>query len=162
MSEKGKYWITVLAIIFLGVTFLVAGVGKVLAGFKGFEPFVFPAFLPQSFIEFSYFGLSYLEIMVGGLLILGIAIRFAASLSAFLVACFIASNILMIYQGGGFEPCSGCFGIVGGLTAIAALAMDGVMATMAVVILICYQGSFFNISPWFLEKRGFKYANESQ
>ena len=152
MREGYRYWIGTLAIIFLGVTFIVAGAGKLLAGSSSFEPFVLPVILSQSFGEVIYSGLPYLEIIAGSLLILGIAIRFAASLSALLIASFLASNVLQISLGAGTEPCSGCFGVAGGLTAISALAVDGIMAVMVMVIFVCYRGSFFNIYPMVLRK----------
>lgn len=152
MREGYRYWIGTLAIIFLGVTFIVAGVGKLLAGSSSFEPFVLPVVLSQSFGEVIYSGLPYMEIIVGGLLIFGVAIRFVASLSALLILCFTASNLWRISLGVGAEPCGGCFGVVGGLTAISALAMNGIMALMVVVIFVCYKGSFFNIYPISLRK----------
>lgn len=159
MKEGYKYWIGTLALIFLGMIFTVAGVGKLLAGSKAFEPFVSPGFLPQSFVEVIYIGLPYLEIIIGLLLILGILVKFSTSLASLLIIGFIASNILTIYLGGGAEPCGGCFGLLGGLTAISALAMDGIMAVMVAVILVCYRGNFFDISPWFLgERRRPKYV----
>lgn len=137
MREGYKYWVGTLARIFLGVTFIVAGVGKLLAGSSSFEPFVLPVVLSQSFGEAIYTGLPYLEIIVGGLLIFGVAIRFATILSALLIMGFMASNILQISLGAGTEPCGGCFGVAGGLTAISALAMNGIMALMVVIIFVC-------------------------
>lgn len=152
MREGYRYWLSVLAIIFLGMIFTVAGVGKLLAGSKGFEPFGPLTFLPQSFVEAIGIGFPYIEIIIGGLLILGIAVKFAASLSALLIAGFIASNILAIYLGRGAEPCGGCFGVAGGLTAVSALIVDGIMAVMVAVIAICYRGDFFDISPMVLRE----------
>ncbi len=151
MKQGYKYWIGVLAAIFLGVTFVVAGAGKLFAGSKGFEAFVIPSFLPQALFELIYSWVPYIEITIGGLLLLGIAIKFATCLSGVLIAGFIASNIFTIYIGAGAVPCHGCFGVLGGLTATAALIMDGIMAVMVVAILVCYQGGFFNRTPWFLE-----------
>lgn len=152
MKEGYRYWISVFAIIFLGVIFIVAGAGKLLAGSKGFEPFGPLTFLPQSFVEGIGIGFPYIEVIIGGLLILGIAVKFAASFSALLIVGFMASNILAIYLGHGAEPCGGCFGVAGGLSAVSALIIDGIMAAMVAVIAVCYQGSFFNISPMVLRE----------
>jgi len=152
MKEGYRYWIGTLATIFLGVTFIVAGVGKLLAGSKAFEPFVLPVVLSQSFSEVIYSWLPYIEITVGGLLILGIAIKFASSISALLIAGFTVSNILLIYLGRGTEPC-GCFGMAGGLTVFSALIVDGIMAVMVAVIFVCYRGDFFDLCPMVLRKR---------
>lgn len=151
MKEGHKYWASVVAMIFLGMIFIIAGMGKLLAGSKAFEPFVSPAFLPQPFVEVIYVGLPYIEIIVGTLLILGVALRFATYLSLALISCFISLNVFVLYSG--LEPCGGCFGVFGGLTAISALILDVIMVGMVAVILVCYRGSFFNIIPMALNER---------
>lgn len=152
MREGYRYWIGTLAIIFLGVAFIVAGVGKLLADSRSFEPFVLPVILSQSFTEVIYSWLPYIEITIGSLLVFGIAVRFAASVASGMIGAFMIINILRISQGAGTEPCAGCFGVAGGLTAISALAVNGIMALMAVLIFVCYKGSFFNIYPIVLRK----------
>ena len=152
MKEGYRYWIGTLAIIFIGLTFIIGGVGKLLAASSSFEPFVLPVILGQSFAEVIYSGLPYIEIAIGSLLVFGIAIKFATSWSALLIAGFIASNVLQISLGAGAEPCAGCFGVAGGLTVISALAMNGIMALMVVAIFVCYKGNFFNMCPMVLRK----------
>jgi len=75
MKEGFRDWLGIWARIFLGMVFIVAGAGKLLAGSQGFEPFVLPSFLPQALTESIYAGLPYIEILIGGLLILGIAMK---------------------------------------------------------------------------------------
>jgi len=154
MNEGHRYWIGMLAMIFLGVTFMVAGMGKLLVNSASSQPFAFPVFLPQVIIDGIYSGLPWVEITVGWMLIMAVAIKFTISLSAILVAAFMASNIFSIYLGHGSELCGGCFGFMGGLTVVGALIFDVVMAVMVLIILVCYYGNFFNIRTWFLiEKR---------
>ena len=152
MREDFRYWIGVWAMLFLGVLFIVAGLGKLLAGINGFEPFTALAFLPHSLLDGISMGLPYIEIAIGVLLLLGIAVKFANSCAAFLITGFIVSNLLAIYFGRGAEPCAGCFGVYGSLTAISALLLDGIMAALVVTIAFCYRGSFFDMSPLVLKK----------
>lgn len=151
MKEGHKYWVVLLATIFLGIVFLVAGMGKLLAQSNSFSPFLFPGFLPVALTQAIYIVIPYIEIAIGALLVLGIAIRFVTSLSALMITGFIASNLYMIYLGVGTGPCGGCFGYFGSLTAIASLTLDGIMAALVVVILLCCRGSFFNLMPLFLQ-----------
>jgi len=147
-----KYWIGTLAAVFLGMILVSAGVGKLMAGAAGFVSLGSLAFLPQSFVGLVGFWLPYVEIAVGSLLVLGIAVRFAASLSVLLLLSFMTSNMLLIYLGAGFEPCSGCFGIVGEFTAISALVLDMVMVGMVIAVFTCYRGGLFDMPPAVLRR----------
>ena len=149
MTDKRKYWISLLAMIFLGVTFIVAGMGKLLSGLNGVDPFVVPTFLPQSFMEFVYLVLPYVEITLGLLLILGLAVRYAAGISAVLIAGFVLFNLAEISIGQGGGPCGGCFGALGGLTAYSALILDVVMAVMVLVIFAFYKKGVKCVEPSF-------------
>ena len=151
MREGHKYWVVLLATIFLGMVFLVAGTGKLLAQSDSFSPFVFPGFLPVALIQAIYTVAPYVEIALGILLVLGIAIRLVTVISAKMITGFILSNLYMIYLGVGVKPCGGCFGYFGSLTAISSLMLDGIMAALVVIILLCCRGSFFNLTPWFLQ-----------
>ena len=151
MKEGHKYWVVLLATIFLGIIFLVAGMGKLLAQSDSFSPFLFLGFLPVALTHAIYIVIPYTEISLGALLVLGIAIRFITSLSALMITGFIASNLYMIYLGVGTGPCGGCFGYFGSLTAISSLMLDGIMAALVVVILLCCRGGYFNLMPLFLQ-----------
>ena len=154
MTEKRRYWVGVVAMIYLGMSFMVAGVSKVIDGSSSPQPFAFPVFLPEILIDGIYSGLPWIEIIVGGLLITGIAVKLATYLSAFLIICFMTSNIYSIYLGN-WGVCGGCFGFMGGLTVTGALILDVIMAVMVAVIVICYRGNFHNIHSWFLSgKKG--------
>ena len=151
MKEGHKYWVVLLATIFLGVIFVVAGMGKLLAQSLGFSPFLFPGFLPAAVTQAIYIVIPYIEIAIGALLVFGVAVRFVTSLSALMIAGFVASNLYMIYLGVGTGPCGGCFGYFGSLTAIASLTLDSIMAALVVVILLCCRGGYFNLMPLFLQ-----------
>jgi len=145
-TEKRRYWFAGLAMILLGTTFVVAATGKLMAGSKAFELLAFPPFLPPALAKAIYISLPYIELAIGSLLILGLAVRFAANISLSLIICFAISNIILINQG--IMECAGCFGLAGSFTPVSSLILDGVMAVMAITILLCYRGKFFNRTPW--------------
>lgn len=146
--RKYIYWVGVLAAIFLGMIFVVAGMGKLMLQSGSYEPFLFPALMPQTLSNAVSLGVPYMEIIIGLLLICGIATKFTTSISAALIVCFIASNLYLLSIGVG--TCGGCFGVAGGLTVYAALVLDGLMAVLVVIIFLSHKGAYFNKTPWFL------------
>ena len=155
--KQYRHWIGVWGVLFLGLIFIAAGTGKLLLQAENVELFIFPDFLPPAFAEAVYVWIPHIELAIGILLISGIAAKFVASLASLLIAGFITSNSLLLKLGMGAEPC-GCFGAAERiaqerLSVIGALYLDGVMVALVMVILFCYQRSFFNIYPWFI-KRG--------
>jgi len=147
-TEKRRYGLGGLAMILLGVTFMVAATGKLMAESTAFDLFTLPVFVPPTMATSIYILLPYVELVVGGLLVLGVTIKFAISLSALLIISFAASNIYLISLG--HEECASCFGVLGSLTPTVSLIIDGIMAAWVVFILLCYKGNFFNKIPWFL------------
>lgn len=148
-TKMQRYWLGGMAMILLGMTFIVAAMGKLLAGSTAFSLFAFPSFVPESLGKAIYLSLPYIELVVGGLLVLGFAVKFAVSLSTLLIIGFAISNILLINLG--VANCASCFGVAGSFTPTASLFLDGIMALLVMVILFCYRGNFFNRTPWFLE-----------
>ncbi|HUV75522.1 MAG TPA: MauE/DoxX family redox-associated membrane protein [Dehalococcoidales bacterium] len=154
--KQYRHWIGVWGILFLGLIFVAAGTGKMLLQSEVAELYIFPDFVPPAFIEAVYIWIPRVELIIGILLILGIAAKFVASLSSLLIAGFISNNSLLLKLGLGSNPC-GCFGAAEGiaqerLSVIGALYLDGVMVFLVMVILFCYQRSFFNIYPWFIRR----------
>lgn len=153
--KRYRHWIGVWATMLLGLIFTAAGLGKLV--YRP-EAFVFaPDFLPPALIKAFLIWLPGVEIIIGVLLITGVAAKFVASFSLVLIAGFIANNSLLLKLGLGDEPCD-CFGMAETLaqerlSVIGALYLDVVMLALVVVILFCYQRNFFNIYPWFLKKR---------
>ncbi|MBA7611432.1 hypothetical protein ES703_18656 [subsurface metagenome] len=152
--RRYKHWIGVWATMLLGLIFVAAGLGKL--AYRP-EAFLFsPDFFPSALVKAFLIWLPGIEIIIGVLLIAGIAAKFVASFSLVLIAGFIANNSLLLKLGLEGEPC-GCFGIAETLaqerlSVIGALYLDVVMVALVVVILFCYQRSFFNIYPWFLRR----------
>ena len=146
-GNKGKYWIGILASIFLGMTFIVAGIARFYVPVKEFEPFTLFDFMPAMLVGFINTWLMPIEFVLGLFLVAGIAVKFASCLSLLLVAGFITTNILTLVLG--LEDCLSCFGELGELTAIQSLVFDGVLVALVIVILLFYRGSYFSKRPWY-------------
>jgi hypothetical protein len=151
--KRYKHWVGVWASVFLGLIFIVAGLGKALYPAEDFM--FFPSFLPLALAKVFLIWLPSLEITFGLLLLLGIAAKLVAVFSSVLISGFIANNSLLLKLGLGDEPC-GCFGEAeiaqAKLSVIGSLYLDGVMLLLVLVILFCYQRSFFNFYPWFIKR----------
>lgn len=154
--EKYRYWMKVPAMTFLGMIFIVAGVGKIFFYSSAFSPFpfiqLFDAGLPLAINQFLFAVLPYVEIVIGAMLVHGFMVKFANTIAASMVGVFLINNIYMVSIGRGREPCH-CFGMAGGLTYIDALVIDIMMAVMVAVIFFCHKGSYFNLTPWFLDSQ---------
>ena len=151
-----RYWIVIGAGIILGIIFIAAALGKLLNQAEFLAIIVPNRFLSLTQANFIAHWLPWAELILGLLLIAGIATEPAAAVSSVLIAGFIANNSWMISQGLGYKPC-GCLSIVERMTqtqlsTIGALYLDIGMLAIALVILFCYKGSFFNIYPWFLAR----------
>jgi len=149
-------WLVVGAGIILGLIFLAAGLGKTLNQTESFVIFVFPEFLPTVVDKFIFRWLSYIEIVIGVLLIAGIAARLVASLGLALIVGLIVNNGILLAQGLGDKPC-GCFGAAESwaeysLSVAGALYIDVMMLVLGVMVLLFYQGKFTHFHPWFLRR----------
>ena len=142
----------------MGLIFVAAGLGKLLYHAEVFKIFFTPFLylLTPAFAKAVFIWLPRVELIVGLLLIIGIAAKLMATFSSVLIAGFIANNILLINRGLGYEPC-GCFGIMERITpaklsTVGSLYLDIIMLALALVILFYYQSNFLNIRPWFLAR----------
>lgn len=149
-------WFATGAGIILGFIFLVAGLGKLLNPMDSSIIFIFPEFLPNAVDKFIYQWLPYLEIIIGVLLITGIAAKLVASLALALTVSMIANNSILLVQGLGDKPC-GCFGEAERLAQLSlsvtgALYIDAAMLILGFMVLFFYRGRFININPWFLRR----------
>jgi len=144
-----RQWLGIWATLFLGITFVVAGAGKIFAQSDSLEPLLLPEFLSSFLTQSISIVVPYVEIIIGVLLILGIAVKLTTSLSALMIAELVASNVILITLGLATEPC-GCFGGLagGGLSVGVSLVLDGIMAIMVLIIFLFYPGSFSSIKPW--------------
>jgi len=146
-----RQWLGIWAAVFLGIIFVVAGTGKIFAQSGNLDPLRLPEYLFPPLAQAISSTLPWVEIMVGCMLILGIAIKLTTGFSALMIGGFIANNIALITLGLANEPC-GCFGgaIGGGLSISTALMLDGVMVVMALLIFVFHPSSFTSIRPWCL------------
>ncbi|MDP6043722.1 MAG: DoxX family protein [Dehalococcoidales bacterium] len=153
-----KHQIGVSAGITLGLIFITAGVGKLLHQPEAFTIFFtpFPRFLSLILAKAAFIWLPWVELVIGLLLISGIAARPVAAFSLLLITGFIVNNTLLLIQGLGGEPCH-CFGAVDNiveadLSIIGALGTDIAMLALALVFLLYSRRGFFNLYPWFLKE----------
>ena len=154
MIRRNKHGIGVGAGIILGLIFAVAGLGKLLHQAEAFELFFFPDFLTPALAKAVFIWLPRVELIIGLLLITGLAAKLVTTFSLVLILGFITNNVWLLIQGLGDKPC-GCFGMAeriaqAKLSILGALYLDVVMLVLVLIILVCYQGNFFNIYPWFL------------
>ena len=153
-----KHWLGLGAGLVLGIIFFISGIGKLLAQAELFET-AFPGyldFLTLDQVRLLFYGLPYVELIIGLFLIVGFATKLVASFSLLLITAFIASNTWFITHGMGFEPC-GCLGIFDRLfqnqfSTQQSLYLDIVMLILVLLTLFCYKRSFTNIYPWFMKK----------
>ena len=155
---RHRHWIGLASSIILGLIFITAGLGKLLDQDEIFGVLFsyYPAFLTSAQAKLAFTWIPWIELIVGVLLITGIAAKFVASLSTLLIAAFITNNIWLINHGLGYKPC-GCLGIAERiiqykLSTLQSLYLDIGMLALVLVILLCHQSSFLNIYPWFLRR----------
>lgn len=159
--RRYKHQIGVGAGITLGLIFVTAGVGKLLHQPEAFKIFFTPFldFLPPILMAKAFFiWFPRVELVIGLLLITGIAARLVAAVSLLLITVFITNNTLNLIKGLGGEPC-GCFGAVdnvfeANLSVIGSLGIDIGMLALALVLLFYARRGFFNLYPWFLRRGG--------
>jgi uncharacterized membrane protein YphA (DoxX/SURF4 family) len=144
--------------IILGIIFLTAGLAKLFSPAEGFKMIFnpFPGFLASAFTGTVFNYLPYLEITIALLLIIGIMPRFAAVLSAVLIAGFITNNAWLLSKGLGQKSCD-CFGLLdrvlwAKLSTTGSLYLDFIMLVMAIIVIIFHRNKFFQVRPYFLVK----------
>ena len=143
MDEKRSNMTAWAAGIIVGMVLIIAAASKLILGQGDLS--AIPAFIPVWFLT----ALPYIELSVGVMLLIGLAVKFNAYISALLILGFAVTNIVML--AGGAEGCASCFG--GGIiiTPVFTLLLDVLMALMVLCIFYCLKkDSFFNILPWYL------------
>ena len=169
--QRAKSIISLIAIILVGLTFLLAGSGKVF-GFgeiPGQTMQFIGKIIPDALLTpgvayfigdiFYPYILPWTELALGILLILHIWPRLVAALTLPLTAAFMANNSWLISQGKTqFAECP-CFGIweelLGTLTPFQALYIDIGLFALALIIIFVHPGGFLS-SPSWLAKLGKK------
>jgi len=144
--------------LFLGLTLLVSGSGK-LPGQAEFIDALLQSFWTPQVAYFIGYCLPWLEVVLGVLLLFGVFPRIAAGLSLPLTAGFMANNSWALSQGiGQFPQCAQCFGIweewLGSISPLQALGLDVVLFCLALIILLFHPGGFLTYRPWFIKRKG--------
>jgi uncharacterized membrane protein YphA (DoxX/SURF4 family) len=169
--------ISLIACIFVGITFLISGSGKLLAFGQlpgqtaDFLGYMLPkAWITSVSIFFIYevlmpYIIPALELALGIFLIIGFMPRLMAVVTALMTVLFMTNNIWSISQGTtAYEHCA-CFGIwgdiFGTLSPAQSLGYDIVLFALALVIIIITPLRFFKSWNW-LENLGHKKKVENK
>ncbi len=150
-----RKWAAIAAAILLGLTFFVAGMGKLPAQTEAYM-IIFGlerALLHPTLANHIDTWLPRIEMVIGLLLIVGIAARSMAGFAGVLTAAFIFNNSWEIARGAGGDPC-GCFGqnsFLGYLSNTQALYIDIGMLALAAIALLWYPGNWLSVRPWFIK-----------
>jgi uncharacterized membrane protein YphA (DoxX/SURF4 family) len=146
----------ILASVILGLIFLIAGLGKLPVQTDAYTILLI---LPRSSVllflsDYVHIVFPVMEIVLGLLLLLGIAARVMALGSAMLVGAFIFNNLWLMGKGLAQESCH-CFGgslnwLLGVVSVKDALYIDGAMLALVFLILAQYPAKWLTLRPWFI------------
>jgi uncharacterized membrane protein YphA (DoxX/SURF4 family) len=168
-SSRIRNIITIVASVFVGLTLIMSGTGKLLefgmipgqtAEFIGF---VLPdALLTPTTVFFIYdifipYIIPVLELTLGISLLVGFVPRLMATICIPLILIFMANNIYSINQDiNKYDECP-CFGIwgkiFGTLTPVQSLVYDIVLLGLVLTIIFIYEGGFLQSSNWLRNKQ---------
>lgn len=144
--------------IFLGLTLLASGSGKV-PGQTEFIDALLQSFWTPTVAYLIGYCLPWAEIALGALLLLGVLPRIAAGFCLPLTIGFTANNYWALSQGvEQFPSCATCFGkweeLLGAMSPLQALCFDIVLLCLALVILLFHPSGFLDFRPWFISRKG--------
>ncbi|MCJ7515778.1 MAG: DoxX family membrane protein [Dehalococcoidia bacterium] len=155
--------ISLIAGIIVGVTFLIAGSGKIFAfgDMPGQTMQFIGAILPDAWLTpglayflgeiFFPYIIPWTELCLGVLLLARVWPRFFAALTLPLIAAFMANNAWFISQGRLMDPCD-CWGIwawlLGTPTHLKSLGIDIILFVLALTIVLVHPAGFFSSPPW--------------
>jgi len=145
--------------LFLGLTLLVAGSGKLPGQVEFIDALLQSLWTPPVAYFIGYY-LPWVEIALGVLLLIGVFPRIAAGLSLPITAGFMANNSWALSQGVERFPQCPCLGIwekwLGSLSPLSALCLDVVLFCLALIILLLHPGGFLDLRPWFIKRKSAK------
>jgi uncharacterized membrane protein YphA (DoxX/SURF4 family) len=171
-ATKVRHIISFIACIFIGLTLIMAGSGK-LFGYgevpgqtMEFIGDVLPDFLLNKFtINLLYniiipYVVPYLELAIGIFLLIGFLPRIMAIVFIPLTLVFMANNAWAIMKGMDKYPSCTCFGIweevLGGLTPLQSLYYDITLFILAVVIIVLHPAGLLASRNWMRTWKGEK------
>lgn len=146
--------------IFLGLTLLVSGSGK-LPGQVEFIDALLQSFWTPPVAYFIGYCLPWVEVILGLLLLTGSFARIAAGLCLPLTAGFMANNSWALNQGmEQFPQCDYCFGVwekfLGTISPLQALGLDILLFCSALTILLFHPAGYLSFRPWIIKYKGGK------
>ncbi len=146
------------AAVVLGFIFLIAGIGKLPAQTDAYTILLVLREIPLMLLLSDYVHIVFpvLEIILGLLLIAGIAPKVMAVFSSLLIGAFIFNNLWLVQKGLDQETCY-CFGgslnwLLGVVSTKEALYIDIGMLALVCLIVTSYPGNWFAVRPWFFKK----------
>jgi uncharacterized membrane protein YphA (DoxX/SURF4 family) len=167
-NSRARAIITIVATIFVGLTLLISGLGKLLAFgiIPGQTADFIGSILPDALVTpitvfFIYdilipYIIPILELALGVSLLIGLVPRLAATIFIPLTWIYMANNVFSINQGiDKYDECP-CFGIwgriFGTLTPVQSLIYDIVLFGFALTIIFMYEGGFLQSNDWLRNK----------
>jgi uncharacterized membrane protein YphA (DoxX/SURF4 family) len=145
--------------VILGVIFLVAGVRKVPVQTDAYTILLVirKEWILLWLSDYVHIIVPLVEIILGFLLISGVAARLTALASAVMVGLFIFNNIWLIRKGVDQDSCH-CFGdaitrFLGGISNWGALYIDFAMLGLVFLILAFHPNKWWSLRPWPLRNR---------
>jgi len=155
-SKWQEYLITLGPRIFVGVFFVVSGIGK-LPGQTEFIDVLMGSFWTPFMANLIGRCLPWAELVLGLVLLVGIFPRIAAALCIPLTLGFTVSNCAALAQGiTEFSTCGYCLGrfeeLFGALSPVQALVIDILLLFCAIIILLFHPGRFREFRPRLVKK----------
>jgi uncharacterized membrane protein YphA (DoxX/SURF4 family) len=146
------------AAVLLGFIFLIAGIGKLPAQTDAYTILLVLRKIPLMLILSDYVHIVFpvLEIILGLLLIAGIAPKVMAVFSSLLIGAFIFNNLWLVRKGLAEDPCY-CFGgsfnwLLGVISTRQALYVDMGMLALVCLVITHSPGNWPAGRPWFFKK----------
>jgi uncharacterized membrane protein YphA (DoxX/SURF4 family) len=134
----------------VGITLVIASVGKLSSGGVFVEEVKDYHLLPDALAQVYGSALPWVEIVVGCLLIVGLITTFAAGIAVLASLSLIIANAVVLARGLNLE--CGCFGDLAALQTREAIIIDSVMLMMALLILV-RRRDFLSVDLWMRRRR---------
>jgi uncharacterized membrane protein YphA (DoxX/SURF4 family) len=136
----------------VGITFVVAATAKIREGSAFVDEVLEYELLPEGLAEVYATVLPWVEVVVGCLLIVGLATRVGAVVAALVSLSLIIANGLVLARG--LDLACGCFGDMAALETREAIIIDCVLLILSLLILV-RRGDFISVDLW-LRRRGLR------